>query len=123
MIFRQSVRHLIAMRGDALGARNVYEREVARVMRRFGHVANRLQLFFGMQKALVAPGNIIVDFNPENTALLRAAHNLHRVPALEPVRTNANVVAPVLIRQVRAGSCALSKQQEAAPAERECGEK
>ncbi len=58
--------------------------------------ANRCQLLFRMYKAFVASGNVVIDFDPEDSAFLRALDNLNRVAALESIRADANVVAPIL---------------------------
>ncbi len=101
MILGQRVRHLIPMRSDALGPGNVDESVIARLVRRFGHLADRLQFLFWIEKTLVAPGNVIVDLNPEHVALLRLARNLLRVAALQTISADADVVRPVLFFGIR----------------------
>ena len=59
-----------------------------------------LQLFFRIDKALVASGNIVVHLNAEDVAVLRVGDNLVRVVWLQAVRPDAYVVGPVLSRGI-----------------------
>src|SRR5450432_1857673 len=96
MILGQRVRHLIAVRGNALGSRDVNVGIIGRLVRLFRHIVDRFQLLFGMQKTLVAPRNVVVHFNPEDAALLRPAHDVDCIAALQSVSANADVVGPIL---------------------------
>src|SRR5580704_6598344 len=96
MILRQRVSGLIAVRGDAFGTGDVNEGVVSSLMCRFRHVMNRLQLFFWLEEAFVAPRDIVVDFNAEYPARLGLIDNLLRVAALQAVGPNAGIVSPVL---------------------------
>jgi hypothetical protein len=70
------------------------------------HATNGFEFFFGMEKALVAPGNVVVDFNAEDTAVAGFLSNFRRVGGAEPVGSDASVMAPILARRVglRVGS-------------------
>src|SRR6202030_2359685 len=95
MILRQRVRRLIAVRRNALGPGNVDESVVALVMRRLRDIVDSLQFFFWVQKALVAPRDVIVHLNPEYAAGLRAARDLQRIPAFQSIGADADVVSPI----------------------------
>ena len=67
MILGHGVGNLVAMRRDALGARDVDECMIADFVRRFGHIVDRLQLRFGIEEALVPAGDVVVDFDPSTS--------------------------------------------------------
>src|SRR5438552_18739999 len=96
MVFRHRVCSLVPMSRDALRSCDVDESIIADAMGFLRDRANRCQLLFRMYKAFVASGNVVIDFDPEDSAFLRALDNLNRVAALESIRADANVVAPTL---------------------------
>ena len=85
------------MRGDALGAGDVYERVVAGGVRFLGDRVNGLQLLRGIQKALVSARDVIVYFDPENVGVGGPADDLIRIVEPQAVTGDADVVRPVLV--------------------------
>src|SRR2546430_8537237 len=79
MIFRHRVCSLVPMSRDALRSCDVDESIIADAMGFLRDRANRCQLLFRMYKAFVASGNVVIDFDPEDSAFLRALDNLNRV--------------------------------------------
>src|SRR3954471_2666722 len=106
------MRNGVSVRRDALRARNVDECMITGLVRSVGDVMNRLQLRLRMQKALVAPRNVVVHFNSEYVAGPRAAHDLECIAPLEAVSTNAHIVGPVLLPRIGSSHQPQSKQQK-----------
>src|SRR5438034_11301853 len=96
MIFRHRVCSLVPMSRDALRSCDVDESIIADAMGFLRDRANRCQLLFRMYKAFVASGNVVIDFDYEDSALLRALDNLNRDSALESIRDDESVAALIL---------------------------
>src|SRR5262249_25649974 len=97
MIFRKSVRRLVCVCRNALCARNVNESVVVRLMGLFGDRTDSSKFFGGIEKTLVATGNVVVDFNTEDSARSGVGDDLGRALAVESVGADADVVRPVLV--------------------------
>src|SRR5436305_13640785 len=95
MIFRHRVCSLVPMSRDALRSCDVDESIIADAMGFLRDRANRCQLLFRMYKAFVASGNVVIDFDPEDSAFVRALDNRNRVAALEFIRADSILVAPM----------------------------
>src|SRR4051812_30726368 len=96
MFFGEGVRRLVGMGGDALGSCDVDERVVAGFMRRIRDGFDGREFFLGMQVALVAAGDVVVDFNAEDAGAGGIGDDLVGVTALQAVGADAHVVRPIL---------------------------
>jgi hypothetical protein len=84
MILGQRVGRLLGVRRDALGASDIDERVVMSLMSFFGDGADGIQLFGGIEKAFIAAGNVVVDFNTEDIAGVASATILSALSRLSP---------------------------------------
>src|SRR5882724_7359306 len=96
MIFRHRMRSLVAISRDAFRARDVDESIVARMMRCLSHCTNGRKLFFRAKEAFIASRNVVIYFDAEYVTFLGSADDLIRIASLEPIRADADVVAPIL---------------------------
>src|SRR5882762_9317322 len=103
MIFRERVRGRVAMRGNALRASDIDESIVANAMGFFGDATNGFELLFGMKKTFVAAGDIVVDFNAEDTTAAGFLGDFGGIVGLQPVGADTGIVAPVLAWRVGLG--------------------
>ena len=96
MLLSQRVRRMVCIGGNAFRARDINEGVIAGLVCFLSHRANGSQLFFRVDEAFVAPGNIVVYFDSKDIAFLRLADDLFRIVGLQAVAADADIVRPIL---------------------------
>ena len=96
VVLRHAVRAGSGVSRDALRAGDVYKRVVAGLVSFLGGFVNGLELFGGIDKALVTPRNVVIHLDTEYIRRSSAADDLVGVTQAQAVAGDADVVRPVL---------------------------
>ena len=97
MIFQYGVRGLVRVGGNALRTRDIHKGLIVGLVRLFGYRTEHLELGSGVEKALVASGNVIVHFNAKDMVLTSLAYGLIRIVVVQAICRNAHRVGPILL--------------------------
>ena len=116
MIFHHRMCGLVSVRRNAFGASDINEGLIVGLVRLLRYFANDFEFGCGIAEALVPPGDVVVDFNPEYIASLRALYDVVRVAAFQAIGADAHVVRPILSGRIWNGGRTLCEHEKPAHA-------
>src|SRR5258708_32305338 len=92
----------VGIGGNAFSAGDVNESSIACRVGLGCDFADGIQLFFRMNKAFVAAGNVVIDFDAKNTVFLGAINDGGSLAGLESVGADAHKMSPIAVGGSRA---------------------
>src|SRR6185312_17004797 len=103
VIFEECVFGLIRICRDTFQTGNVNERLVADGMSCLRGLLDRSELGRRVEKAFIAAGHVIIDFNAEHMARLRFPDDVRNTLMRQAMPCNADVMSPILYLRLLGG--------------------